>query len=190
MTAPRKDSQNSKLLRGLGEQRAVVGQKIAAKMTRFGQKITGKITVKAKSRKKITLWGLKGYSLKYLRSVVVTRARKVLTPVDLPDLLATDEFIPQAVLATSIDELSARFRLKPFKGHDDFDEYEGIAFQIDKVPFAIMHYQGHPPKTSTIYLPQRVHDVKTISLIIRGIVNLLKLPPVAITWQRSDGPDF
>lgn len=103
----------------------------------------------------------------------------------LKKLLHEIEFVPQAIISEPVVELAKRYGGEIEKGADDFDFYEGSGALIDGTPFAIMHYQGHPKLTSTIYLPFDIQDVKEISKIIFHIASELKLFG-KIQWQRED----
>ncbi len=115
----------------------------------------------------------------------------MIKPFSLHKLIHEHEFVPQALIAEPLDELVKRFGSEIEKGSDDFDTYVGAGGLLDeRVPFALMHYGGHPKGTSTIYLPFEYNDVENIMKIIYLIVSELKIPDAYIKWQRKDGVNF
>ena len=114
----------------------------------------------------------------------------MIKPAPLQDLIHEVEFVPQAILAETVGDVAKRVGWKVESGTDDFDEYSGAAARIDGLPFALMHYRGHPEDTSTIYLPFDIRDIDEITAIVARIVAELKLPASAITWQRKDDPEL
>jgi hypothetical protein len=70
------------------------------------------------------------------------------------------------------------------------DEYSGVAFAINGAPFAVMHYKGHPPETSTIYFPRNLDTVAEITELVDRIVARFELPADSIIWQRKDNPEL
>ena len=114
----------------------------------------------------------------------------MLRPADLPGLLEKIELTPQAVISQSVFDLARRFDSPIEKGTDDFDHYYGTAFLLDDhLPFALMHYEGHPKDTSTIYLPQKIKDLNEITKLIDLITSELQVT-TSILWQRKDDPDL
>lgn len=114
-----------------------------------------------------------------------------LVPIPLARALETWDFVPQAILNVPVDAIANSTGMSHLSvGHDDFDAYSGAAFAIAGVPFAIMNYQGHPPNTSTIYLPHQIQNVKTITGAISNILKRFRLTTDAVLWQRKDDPDL
>jgi hypothetical protein len=105
----------------------------------------------------------------------------------LPNVLAAGEFVPQAVIKEPVDRF-ARPNARIFSDTDDLDQYKGIGFYVGRVPFTIMHYRGHPPRTSTIYFPHNIKDVEQISTFVQRILTHFNLPKSAILWERNDDP--
>jgi hypothetical protein len=110
-------------------------------------------------------------------------------PTHLPYLLNSDEFIPQAIVNRPVHAFT-HAPANVVSGADDFDEYTGLGFFAGNVPFAVMHYKGHPARTSTIYLPQSVRDVRKVSYLLRKIFAHFDLPSSSVIWQRRDSPDL
>jgi hypothetical protein len=101
------------------------------------------------------------------------------------------EFIPQAIVNAPLDIFARRFKAPTESGHDELDNYEGIGFVLNNVcEFALMHYEGYPEQTATIYLSSKVHDLDQITDLVRKISQALDIPPSAIEWQRKDNPDL
>jgi hypothetical protein len=100
-------------------------------------------------------------------------------------------FLPHAIIGRAIDQLSRTMNAKTETGHDEFDEYEGVAFALDDgLPFTLKHYKGHPVGTVTVYLPHQIHEVSEITDIIASIMRDLGLGPDALLWQRADNPEL
>lgn len=114
----------------------------------------------------------------------------MIRPAELHSLLATQEFVPQAIVATDVNYFAARFGAEIVKDSDDLDDFVGVAYLLDSLPFTVMHYRGHPAGTATIYLPQGIGDSNRITDIIRQITSAFKLPDKCVTWQRKDNPEL
>jgi hypothetical protein len=126
----------------------------------------------------------KGMSGGMKRSRVTSRV----TLAPLPALLAEDEFIPQAIVKEPVERFASPKNI--VSDVDDLDRYEGIGFYLGRIPFTIMHYDGHPPNTSTIYLPHRIDDVDKITRLVQQILSHFKVAESDIVWQRKDNPDL
>jgi hypothetical protein len=114
----------------------------------------------------------------------------MIRPAELHRLLAEKEFVPQAIVATDVDYFAARFGAEIVKDSDDLDRFVGVGYLLDSLPFTVMHYQGHPDGTATIYLPQEIGDTNRITEIIRQITAAFKLPDNLVTWQRKNNPEL
>jgi hypothetical protein len=107
-------------------------------------------------------------------------------PIDLHKLIKQIDLVPQAIIRGSIFDLAKRLDFEPIKGHDDLDEFYGVAFLMDDVwPFALMQYRGHPKDKSTIYLPYEINSVEGISKVLNRIISEFELSD-RLVWQRSD----
>ena len=114
----------------------------------------------------------------------------MIKPDDLHKMLQAKEFVPQAVLAVDVSHFSNWSNSKLVSDHDDFDEFTGSAFWLDNfMPFTVMHYKGHPPNTSTIYLPFDIKDLDQITDIVYRIASEFKVVD-KILWQRKDKPNL
>jgi hypothetical protein len=100
------------------------------------------------------------------------------------------DFVPQAVIKKPVAYFVAEMRVPFVRGHDDLDEYEGAAFSLNGLPFAIRHYKGHPADVVTIYLPSRFEDVGEITAILSTIIDELPISRADLLWQRADNPDL
>lgn len=116
----------------------------------------------------------------------------MIKPYRVSKLIDERELVPQAIIQAAIPDLARRYRWRLEEGHDDFDDYVGTAFVLETptvseraLPFAIMHYKGHPDATSTIYLPFEVQNVPLITKLISTITNELDISE-KIVWQRKD----
>jgi hypothetical protein len=114
----------------------------------------------------------------------------MIAQLPLHELLQKAEVVPQAIIAETIDVLAERLGFKVEKGDDDFDEYEGCGSFLAQAncSFALMHYKGHPPGTTTLYLPFEIEDVDQITAIVAQIATELDVHS-KLLWQRKDGPD-
>ena len=109
--------------------------------------------------------------------------------ISLRDLTAQVELIPQAIIKEPVRAVARRLNVDYERGCDDFDLYEGIGIILDgRQKFALMHYQGHPANTFTIYLPHGIRDVGRITKMISRITEELKISKSLIEWQRKDNP--
>lgn len=114
----------------------------------------------------------------------------MIRPAELHRLLAEKEFVPQAIVATGVDYFAAHFGAEIVKDFDDLDRFVGVGYLLDSLPFTVMHYEGHPDGTATIYLPQEISDIEKITEIIRQITTAFKLPHEYVRWQRKDDPEL
>jgi len=110
----------------------------------------------------------------------------MIKPFPLSKMVGEHAFVPQALIARPIWDLAKRLGADLETGFDELDKYQGAGAILDNsIPFAVMHYQGHPDDTSTIYLRLELEDVHIIAKIISMIVSELQLPAEAIKWQRG-----
>ncbi len=145
-----------------------------------------KYTAKSKSRLQKIIARAMIRALKRFRTTNEQTIK--LKSLNLPETLASAHMVPHAIVAQPVRALADLASSTVHQGQDDLDEYEGAAFSIDALPFVIMHYKGHPPDTSTIYLPMTVKDIDQITQCIDKIVTTFGLPKAALTWQRKDDP--
>jgi hypothetical protein len=114
----------------------------------------------------------------------------MIRPAELHSLLAKQEFVPQAIVATDVDYFAERFGATVVQDSDNLDGYIGVGYLLDALPFTVMHYRGHPDGTATIYLPQDISDVDKITAIIGQIASAFDLPNRKVQWQRKDNPEL
>ena len=120
-----------------------------------------------------------------------TEARDImLQAIPLKNALQKWDFVPQAVIARPLTVFTQHINSRITSGHDALDEYAGIAYAINGMPFAVMHYKGHPSETSTIYFPRDVSAIEQITGLVSEIVQRFELPPEAVVWQRKDNPEL
>jgi hypothetical protein len=75
--------------------------------------------------------------------------------------------------------------------NDALDFFEGAAFLLDDVRFALMHHRGNPEDETTVYLTRDLgHDVEKITKSIRRILAALELPSESLVWERQNDPDL
>src|ERR1700719_872170 len=109
----------------------------------------------------------------------------MLRPIKIKELGNID-LIPQAIIKKPISYFDGRFGIHVVDDHDDFDTYQGAALSLNgELRFALKHYAGYPPGTTTIYLSREFEDVAEITRIVAKIIRELQLPVEAISWQRS-----
>jgi hypothetical protein len=114
----------------------------------------------------------------------------MIKPYNLHKLLGAKEFVPQAIVGVNVSYFADRFKSELVKEHDDLDEFLGTAFWLDEwLPFTVMHYRGHPPDTSTIYLPFEITDVEKITGIVERIASEFKVTD-KVLWQRKNDPEL
>lgn len=122
-----------------------------------------------------------------------TEVRPALVRIRYSNLLRLadeHELIPQAIFNVPIEEIANRAATFIEKGSDDLDSFTGVGLRLANVPFAFMRYRGHPEGTSSLYLPREVRSVVAITRFIFVVMQLLKLPPETLSWQRKDDPDL
>jgi hypothetical protein len=73
----------------------------------------------------------------------------------------------------------------------DLDEFQGISVKLnEQFIIALKHYSGHPPNTTTIYLPGEITDVALIVNILIYVQRELGIPAAWVSWNRQDNPDY
>lgn len=111
-------------------------------------------------------------------------------PVPLTTI-AVNDFLPQAIISRPVSHFAKELNIPFSHEHDDFDECDVAAVQIENGPiFALKHYAGYPENTTTIYLPQNFQGVEVVTRLIRMITEHLNIPANWIIWQRADNPDL
>jgi hypothetical protein len=123
------------------------------------------------------------------------RAERIASSANLRNLnvaetLEANELIPQAVVRRDVDKLAQDLHVTVAEGVDDFDSYRGLAFKIDDMPFVVLHYQGHPEGTATIYLPYDIRSIPVITQRVSRITRSLGIRPRELVWQRKNDPDL
>ena len=110
--------------------------------------------------------------------------------LNVAETLEGNELIPQAVVRRDVDKLAQDLHVTVAAGVDDFDSYRGLAFKIDDMPFVVLHYQGHPEGTATIYLPYDIRSIPVITQRVGTITRSLGIRPRELVWQRKNDPDL
>jgi hypothetical protein len=110
--------------------------------------------------------------------------------LNVPETLEGNELIPQAVVRRDVDKLARDLHVTVAEGVDDFDSYRGLAFKIDDMPFVVLHYQGHPEGTATIYLPYDIRSIPVITQRVGRITRSLGIRHRELVWQRKNDPDL
>jgi hypothetical protein len=154
-------------------------------LTRIDKTFVAKrLGVVAKKKKEIAEEGLK----KARAGRIASSAR--LRNLNVAETLEGNELIPQAVVRRDVDKLAEDLHVTVAEGVDDFDSYRGLAFKIDDMPFVVLHYQGHPEGTSTIYLPYDIRSIPVITQRVGRIAKSLGILPRELVWQRKNDPDL
>lgn len=98
------------------------------------------------------------------------------------------DFIPHAIIRKPVsffENQGYRF----VHDADALDKYEGAAFALDGLLFALMHHQGYPENTTTVYLTREFgEDLSKITSSIRDILAALDLSPDSLEWERKNEP--
>jgi hypothetical protein len=108
-------------------------------------------------------------------------------PVPLSKLEG-QEFVPQAVLDRPTSHFKEALNIPFVRGHDDFDEYEAAAIELNGFTFELKRYAGYPANSTTIYLPYYVDNLEAIEGFLRAIFAELGVPQNWVSWRRSDDP--
>jgi hypothetical protein len=89
---------------------------------------------------------------------------------------------PQAIFWRPLAYFTARLR----QGADDLDEYRGASFVIGNIMrFDLRRYHGHPPFTTTMYLPVTVTTMRDVVHTLRLVTSEMALPGRAVAWRRG-----
>jgi hypothetical protein len=116
-------------------------------------------------------------------------------PSRLSSIADRVSFLPHAVLGVAVEDAVRRVGAPVEAGTDELDAFSASGLilhdgPLGDTPFVVLHYRGHPPDTSTIYLPPSVTDVGVISSLVASIVEGLRLSQTVVTWQRADSPEL
>lgn len=96
------------------------------------------------------------------------------------------ELLPQATINKPVSYFVEHLGANLVRGEDDLDFFEGVGLVLDDiVPFALMHYRGYPPNTTTVYLPFGIQGASEIAAIVSKIAKETDINPVHISWQRA-----
>lgn len=105
----------------------------------------------------------------------------MLKQVSFHDIAPVD-FEPQAVLRRPVTYFSDRLGYKFEKDADDLDDYESAFFKLDNsFPFALVHYQGNPEDTTTIYFGRGMGQ-DAVAVFVSQILHDLDLPFADVVW--------
>lgn len=100
------------------------------------------------------------------------------------------DLIPQAIIQKPISYFE-RQGIRFVHDYDNLDAFEGAAFLLDGLRFALMHHKGYPDNTTTVYLSRDFgEDVSKITASIRDILNALHLSTEELVWERKNAPDL
>jgi hypothetical protein len=114
----------------------------------------------------------------------------MLQPIEISELSDID-LVPQATIKKPISYFDGRFGIRVINDHDDLDTFQGAALSLNgELRFALRHYRGYPPDTTTIYLSRELSDLAEITRTVAKILRELELPSSAVAWQRADNPDL
>ena len=114
----------------------------------------------------------------------------MLTPLKFSELGKSD-LIPQAIIRKPISYFEKEGRGYFVHDHDALDVFDGVAFLLDGLPFALMHHRGSPADETTVYLTRdSTADIDTLTDSIRHILAALQLPSESLVWQRKDDPEL
>jgi hypothetical protein len=114
----------------------------------------------------------------------------MLQPIEISEL-GKIELVPHAIIKRPISDFDGRFGIRLVKDRDDLDAFEGAELLLNgKLRFALRHYRGYPPDTTTIYLSREFDDVQEITRIVGKILRELELPSSDLSWQRADNPNL
>jgi hypothetical protein len=106
--------------------------------------------------------------------------------IELRPLMSKGDMVPQAILNCPVEQFMKAWKF--VEDHDTLDYFTGAAFSLDdRYEFALIHHRGDRENTTTVYLPDTVNDVGTITTVVKAIVDDLGLPQKVIRWQRADG---
>ena len=94
------------------------------------------------------------------------------------------DLVPQAIFWRPVQYFAAQNRHE----EDDLDTYIAVCFVRGNYIFDLRTYRGHPPHTSTMYIPRDVNKLADIVNLVEVARSDMAVPKQAIAWQR--GWDF
>jgi len=113
----------------------------------------------------------------------------MLKPLNFVEFNKVD-LIPQAIIRKPVSHFK-REGISFVRDHDALDAFEGAAFLLDGMPFALMHHRGYPNDTTTVCFPRAFgEDIEKITASIRTILSALNLSSDSLVWERKDNPDL
>jgi len=111
-----------------------------------------------------------------------------LAPRSLVVMKSTMMLVPHATLNASVSTLAAVGGGEVVRSADADGGYEGVAYALGSLPFAVIRRDGRQTETSAIYLPGNVTSPPEIMRAISKIAKSFGLSPSAIQWQSKDWP--
>jgi len=113
----------------------------------------------------------------------------MLKPLNFVELNKID-LIPQAIIGQPVSYFEKQ-GIGFVHDSDALDVFEGAAFLLDGLRFALTHHQGYPANTTTVCLPRDFgEDVEKITASIRVILSALHLSSESLVWERKDNPEL
>ncbi len=94
--------------------------------------------------------------------------------------------VPHATLNASVVTLAAIAGGEVERGSDADGGYEGAAFDLGSLPFAVIRPDGRQTDAAVIYLPDNVTSAPAITRAITKIVRSFGLSPSALQWRSKD----
>jgi hypothetical protein len=100
------------------------------------------------------------------------------------------DLIPQAIIRKPI----SYFENQGFgfvRDNDALDVFDGAAFLLDGLSFALIHHRGYPDDETAVCLTRDFgHDIEKITASIRRILAALNLSSESLVWERKNDPDL
>ena len=97
---------------------------------------------------------------------------------------------PEAIIRTSVADVSDRLGVEFEHSHDDLDHYDAAFFRLRGLPFGLVHYRGEPEDNLTVYLAREPRRSEEVSRLLSGILEELDLPQSALVWQEMHAPEL
>ena len=94
------------------------------------------------------------------------------------------DLVPQAIIKRSVRDLERDTALSFEREEDDLNEYHAAYFRTQVGVAALIHHDGEPDDSITVYLPRTLTS-QEIDRAISKILETLKIPESFLSWREK-----
>ena len=101
-----------------------------------------------------------------------------------PDEFGREDLVPHAIIQRSVSAFSKSYELEFIRDADDLDGFSVLYLDLGGKKAALIHYDGEPEDTITIYLPRRLTQ-QGADRAVNKILKEYRLHDDAISWRET-----